>query len=230
LYRFERKFHAHKFEELMSIDSYILSNNFIVFQKPFKSRLINNVYFDDFENSSLYENTDGLLMKKKIRLRWYDDNLRSLRFEIKGKNGDYGSKKVWKIKLKKMDYKTLISLLKDYDLFLKFLNKLDVDPGLKYIFNCINPVSFNNYHREYFIDLYEKVRMTIDSNLIFKNWRAGINDLNHDLPQLKVFEFKYSSDDYKSSQLFEAFIKQFPVKISKFSKFAYSSYSEELNK
>lgn len=225
LYRLERKFNTNIFEELISVERYIVLNNFLNFRKPYKSRIINNVYFDDSASSSFYENNDGLLIKKKIRLRWYDDNVNSLRFEIKSKNGDYGDKKVFKIKLNEMKYKNLFFLLKNYNLFLKFINKLEIEPEIKYIFKFINPVSFNNYHRDYYIDLYEKVRMTIDSDLIFKNWRGGVNDFSHNLPQLKVFEFKYSSKDYKSIHLYEAFIKQFPLRISKFSKFSYSSYS-----
>ena len=225
LNRLERKFNTIKFDELISVDRYLILNTFLNFRKPFKSRIVNNVYFDDFSNSSFYENSDGLLKKKKIRLRWYDDNLNSIRIEIKSKNCDYGSKKVWKIKLRDMNYEYLILLLKNYNLFLKYINKLQIEPELKYIFSCVKPVSFNNYNREYFIDFHEKVRMTIDSDLIFKNWRLGINEFSHNLPSLKVFEFKYLHNDFKSLQLYEAFIKQFPLKISKFSKFAYSSYS-----
>lgn len=225
MYRLERKFNSNKFDELISVERYLILNRFLNFRKSFKPRLINNVYFDDFSNSSFYENSDGLLIKKKIRLRWYDDNLNSLRLEIKSKNGDYGSKKVWKIKLKEMSYKSLILLLKNYNVFLKYVNKSEIEPEIKYIFSLIKPVSFNNYNREYFIDLHKKIRMTIDSDLIFKNWRLGVNEFSHNLPSLKVFEFKYLHNDFKSVHLYEAFIKQFPLKISKFSKFAYSSYS-----
>lgn len=227
MYRFERKFCSNKIDELISTERYIKYFSCLSFKKPYKNRVINNIYFDDFSNSSFYENSDGLLIKNKVRLRWYDDSIDNVRFEIKSKNGDFGSKKIWKLKLN-INYNQLIQLLNDYNLFINFMKKVKADKNLILILIRMRPVSFNSYHRSYYEDLNYKIRMTIDSSLIFKNWRFGISDFEHKLPGLKIFEFKYSSYDLNSINAYKSFIKKIPIRLTKFSKFAYSSYSEEL--
>ena len=230
MFRFERKFVSNKIDEILKTDLYLLNNQVLQLHHPYKSRFIHNIYFDDYCNSSLYENLDGSKLKKKIRLRWYDNNKELCRLEMKGKNADYGSKKVWKIKLPESELSNFLQNNYSYSKFINLIkkNNIDLDDYIIEVLKSIRPVSYNNYLREYFVDFSNLVRVTIDKELKFYNWRGGIKDMLHFKPGLVIYEVKYSSDDSSAIRKYDEFIKEFPLKVNKFSKFAYSSYSEDL--
>ena len=60
-----------------------------VFTEAYKARNVNTIYFDDVDYSSIFENLDGVNLKKKYRLRWYGNSeiISKPQFEIKSKIG-----------------------------------------------------------------------------------------------------------------------------------------------
>ena len=230
MFRYERKFVSNKIDEILKTDLYLSNNKVLQLHRPYKSRFIHNIYFDDYCDSSLYENLNGSQFKKKIRLRWYDNNKELCRLEMKGKNADYGSKKVWKIKLPKSELNNFLNNDYPYLIFINLIkkNNPDLDDYIIEVLKSIRPVSYNNYFREYFVDFSNLVRVTIDKELKFYNWRGGMNDLLHFNPGLVIYEVKFSSIDSLAIKTYDEFIKEFPLRVTKFSKFAYSSYSEDL--
>lgn len=226
MYRYERKFVTNKIDEVISVDRFLLNNPVVQFQKLYPSRYIHNIYFDDYSDTSLYENIDGNLTKRKIRLRWYNDNVRNCRLEIKGKIGDNGTKKVWEIYLPQMDIKGLTESLHNYYKFIEIIKTANITPNDDITsFLCFfRPKSYNQYFRNYLSDSTRRLRVTIDKNLLFYNWRASDFGYMHNDPNKIVYEFKYSALDKVSGKLFEKLINNFPLRTSKFSKFANSSY------
>lgn len=53
---------------------------------------ISSLYFDDIHNSSFHQKQNGILVRNKLRLRYYNDDLGFIRLEHKHKNGDMISK------------------------------------------------------------------------------------------------------------------------------------------
>ncbi len=49
---------------------------------------VHSLYFDDIHNTSAYEVEAGLSQKTKYRIRYYNDDLSSLKLEIKNKNNN----------------------------------------------------------------------------------------------------------------------------------------------
>ena len=56
------------------------------------SYLIKSLYFDDLDSSSYYEKMDGILYRKKYRIRIYNNNDEFIRLEKKMKHNTYTAK------------------------------------------------------------------------------------------------------------------------------------------
>ena len=67
------------------------------FHNPYKNRTVNSIYFDTNDYSFLRANIDGVSFRKKIRIRWYNNDLNNFFFEEKVKRNFLVSKKIEKI-------------------------------------------------------------------------------------------------------------------------------------
>ena len=90
--RQEIKFNTYSIYE-NNILNWLALNNF---HEIFKKRHVNNIYFDDPNLQCLMANLHGDSNRFKIRLRWYDNNLDKLFFEIKIKKIFLDTKKFTK--------------------------------------------------------------------------------------------------------------------------------------
>ena len=67
--------------------------------KSYDNRMVNSIYFDDVDFSSMRDNLVGTAQRHKLRLRWYGNQKNSLPiFEVKTKNGRLGNKIAYPIK------------------------------------------------------------------------------------------------------------------------------------
>ena len=86
-----------KFSALLSvniIDSQ-LRHHKLRFKPIYHTRRINNVYFDDINYSNYFDNVEGNLNRKKVRIRWYGDTFTDVInpvLEVKLKKGTLGKK------------------------------------------------------------------------------------------------------------------------------------------
>ena len=137
---------------------YLVSYNEIIFIKKelfqagmnslYPSRLINSCYFDKPELKLFNESEEGILPRKKIRIRWYNrSNVFTEETKISSIEGRFKlSKKILNINKSEQLYKTKI--------FDKFYGEL-------------SPVLIVQYEREYF--LYNNLRITFDKNILYTN-------------------------------------------------------------
>ena len=160
-------------------------------QKSFPSRTINSVYFDTGFLDMFEHSQEGVLPRKKVRLRWYDKS-RSF----------YKETKISSIEGRYKLSEPFISsdFLHNFDITL-----LDIDYG------PLKPILMVSYYREYF--LFNNLRITFDTNICY----TDITSLNQKscFDQECVMETKasiYTSDDYIES------IINYPT--SRFSKYA----------
>ena len=93
--RCERKFlisdlSIHEIEDIISLHP-------ALFGPIYNERFVNNIYFDNLDFSSYYENIGGVTPRKKVRIRWYGDLTGQIRepvLEIKKKSGSVGKKEI----------------------------------------------------------------------------------------------------------------------------------------
>ena len=124
------------------------------------SYLIKSLYFDDLDSSSYYEKMDGVLYRKKYRLRIYNNNDEFIRLEKKMKHNTYTAKE---------------QMLISKDIYSKILNgkldEIDSPTGLleEFITNSktkhLVPSVIVLYHRTAFTYPISEVRITFDSHI-----------------------------------------------------------------
>ena len=124
------------------------------------SYLIKSLYFDDLDSSSYYEKMDGVLYRKKYRIRIYNNDDSFIRLEKKMKHNNMTAKE---------------QMLISKDIYSKILNgkinEIEGASGLLEEFineskkKHLIPSILVAYHRVAFIYPISDVRITFDSNI-----------------------------------------------------------------
>lgn len=145
------------------------------------SYLIKSLYFDDLDSSSYYEKMDGVLYRKKYRIRIYNNNDEFIRLEKKMKHNTYTAKE---------------QILISKDIYSKILNgkldEIDNPTGLleEFIANSktkhLVPSVIVLYHRTAFTYPISEVRITFDSHIQSGLYNYDLFDKN--VPMYNVSE------------------------------------------
>ena len=130
------------------------------------SRDINNLYFDDYNFSSVSDNIEGLSFRKKYRVRWYGKTYKkSDKFlEIKFKKEFLNKKEKLDLGIIPFESNKLIDKFA-----ITITNNLLEQNSLNLYLEIKKriPTLLNSYKREYFYNSSEQIRITIDDNLNF---------------------------------------------------------------
>ena len=213
MYRYERKYYIAD-TDFDFVRSLIL-NHPASFRKVFYPRTINNIYFDTPGFDFFYDNVNGMQIRKKIRIRWYDETFsfqKKLTLEYKLKNGLLGDKISYPLSNifigDGFETGQLKNELKSCNLPVQVENELLTH----------YPVLLNRYIREYFISDDEKCRITLDKDLSFYRIHAGSNyfRIAHHVSDDVVMEMKYAPCDEESSVKIS---QHFPFRVTKSSKY-----------
>ena len=156
-----------------------------------KTRIVSSIYFDTLQNDLFWQSEEGILPRKKIRIRWYNklDNY-TLEKKISSIEGRFKFSD---------ELKNIVSL---NDLYQK--NLFDKDYG-----NLV-PTLEVSYQRSYYV--YNKIRFTFDSDIKYKSLISNSKVFYRDFEN--VVEIKvpiFCSDDFIE--------KQMPNPIERFSKY-----------
>ena len=156
------------------------------------SYLIKRLYFDDRDSSSYYEKMDGVLYRKKYRIRMYNDVDTFIRLEKKMKHNNFTAKE---------------QMLISKGIYSKILNgKIDEieNPDgllLEFITNYKNkglvPSVIVEYHRTAFTYPISDVRITFDSNIQSSLYNYDLFNTSYpryivDEPGKQVLEVKFN--------------------------------------
>lgn len=156
------------------------------------SYLIKSLYFDDRDSSSYYEKMDGVLYRKKYRIRMYNDVDTFIRLEKKMKHNNFTAKE---------------QMLISKGIYSKILNgKIDEieNPDgllLEFITNYKNkglvPSIVVEYHRTAFTYPISDVRITFDSNIQSSLYNYDLFNTSYpryivDEPGKQVLEVKFN--------------------------------------
>ena len=188
-FRIEEKLFI-KTENLVDFKKYLKLKSVKPLHKP---RLIKSLYFDNINFDMYNDSIEGVVPRKKIRVREYpNDEDKNFYLEVKHSSVEGRFKTREKINKEK------VSLLKKTGVF-------DNQYGV-----CL-PTFYVSYEREYAI--IGDVRVSIDQNLIYKNFRTKdtFNDVNSAV-EIKT-SIKKNLDDL---------IQLFPFQRIRFSKYCFA--------
>ena len=124
------------------------------------SYLIKSLYFDNLDSDSYYEKMDGVLYRKKYRIRIYNNDESFIRLEKKMKHNNMTAKEqmlISKETYSKILYGKINEIDEEDGLLQEFLNEV----RCKHII----PSVIVEYHRTAFIYPISDVRITFDSNI-----------------------------------------------------------------
>lgn len=184
---------------------------------------ISSLYFDDFKDSLMKENFDGVDRRKKYRIRMYNHNNTSINLERKSKIR--GLTKKESVPLTLEECKKLIKgqlgtiLYEGMNKKTQLLSEIYVD--------SLKPKSIVEYERSAWIAQAGNVRITFDRNI--RGTEKTINFLNGEyttVPLLKkgwnILEVKF--DDYIPNYIIEI------LEIGSLRRTAFSKYVSSRNK
>ncbi len=187
-------FRKEKKYKLSLSDQKILKNKLFSkgLQKLYPTRNINSVYFDTKYLNFYLNSEEGVLPRKKIRIRWYDDNFKKLTKEIK-------------ISSIEGRYKISEPIIHKKFLDIEMMQIIDNEYGI------LKPKVLISYSREYFF--LKQIRLTFDNKIKYVNLQS-----NHKLVKYEkecVMEVK---SDFKIDDDYIEKLIEYPT--SRFSKYS----------
>ncbi len=179
---------------------------------------VKSLYFDDLSNTALYEKLDGVLYRKKYRIRTYNNSDERINLERKYKHNNLTSKD--QILISKEIYSKILDG-DIWDINIEEDNLLSEFIGEMKIKNLL-PSVIVEYKRTVFIYPLSNVRITIDEGVssgrynydLFESDAVGYNVMQ---PNEVVLEVKY--DDYLPCHI-EKILETVPLYRQAISKFS----------
>ena len=160
-------------------------------------RVVNSLYFDNWNLSMYADSIEGVLPRKKIRLRHY--NIRSIQ-----ENDFKNINKETKISSVEGRFKVSLSEIESKKLLHRGI--YDKDYGVCY------PVANIIYERIYY--KIKNIRLTIDNNISYRQASKNGASVFTTKDNFSVIEIKYNNDINNNF-----IIRNFPFQFSRFSKY-----------
>ena len=208
--RNERKFIF--FEPHSSIEKLL---NSIGAKEIYSPRNINSIYFDTYLHRNFYEAIDGIMLRSKVRVRWYGE-IFNVEIEPQLESKNRINQHNYKItnKLESFKTKKLFNLI-DFNKYVQ--NQKKRKDEINYYLNNLYPNLFVSYLRRYYI--FDNVRITLDTDLKFINL-AKVNLFSKKnflcINKKKIIELKYGDELHKKAT---KITKTFNNRLNKFSKY-----------
>ena len=208
--RNERKFIF--FEPHSSIEKLL---NSIGAKEIYSPRNINSIYFDTCFHRNFYEAIDGIMLRSKVRVRWYGE-IFNVEIEPQLESKNRINQHNYKItnKLESFKTKKLFNLI-DFNKYVQ--NQKKRKDEINYYLNNLYPNLFVSYIRSYYI--FDNVRITLDTDLKFINL-AKVNLFSKKnllcINKKKIIELKYGDEFHKKAT---KITKTFNNRLNKFSKY-----------
>ncbi len=166
-YRKEKKY-KFTFSEMFSIKENFLKKGM---KQLYPSRIINSCYFDNQQLKLFHDSEEGVLPRKKVRIRWYNKN------KIFTKET-----KISSIEGRFKYAETISDILEFEDLYkMKIIDN---------IYGELKPLILVKYNREYY--KYKNLRITFDKNISYNYLK--LNTKPNFFDQETVMEVKTSNN------------------------------------
>ncbi|NQX87559.1 MAG: polyphosphate polymerase domain-containing protein [Halioglobus sp.] len=132
---------------------------------PGTGYFIRSLYFDSYDDKCLHEKQAGIMYRRKFRLRIYDTECRSLKFEIKNKCNNQIFKQSATIS---RDSAERIAV-GEYDELLNYNNPVLNQAYIEFTNFHYRPTVLVDYDRDAYVSDYFNLRITIDKHLRSNN-------------------------------------------------------------
>ncbi|MDA9586553.1 VTC domain-containing protein [Amylibacter sp.] len=211
-WRYERKFVV---EDLTfgQVEDFILGNSYL-FKEIYNVRQVNNIYFDDIQNTAYYSNIEGLSERKKYRIRWYGELLGEIKnsvLEAKVKNATLGTKFHFNINAFIMKRRF------DPNIFNNIFKESDLADDICSELLTLAPALVNSYQRKYYMSHNGLYRVTIDRDISYYYVSPNISHvLTKSDHEGIVIEIKYA---YENDNCLDKLTNQFPFRLGRNSKY-----------
>ena len=166
---------------------------------------IRSLYFDTYEDKSLYEKLNGVALRHKYRIRFYNYDSSVIKLENKIKK--YNSSTKLTTNLTKNEVEKIIN--RDYDFLKESGDPLKTAFYKELVSEGYVPKTVVDYIRTPFIYPHGNVRITIDSDIRSPVGQRGISDLfNPNNPTVSVFPDERCVLEVKYDEFLPDFIRQ----------------------
>lgn len=154
--------------------------------------LVHNIYFDSIANRDYYQGISGMQIRKKIRIRYYNNEIKQSQFEYKKKVNNQILKSTYPLK-----FELLLKIL-EYEDFTVTKNEMPKKIYTKLTQEAVKPKVYIEYRREAFILPYHNIRVTFDHQLKGNKLTSPIDLENNilqviDLEDKIILEIKYTN-------------------------------------
>jgi hypothetical protein len=186
-----------------------------IFSPIHHQRFVNNIYFDNLELLSYYENLSGITPRKKVRVRWYGDLMGQIKepvLEIKRKSGIVGNKIFYP--LPRFVFESFFT----ESAIWRSTGNATFSEGFQRELALLEPTLINRYNRKYFLSADGCYRITLDSDINFFPVQPFLPSFfaNESPEPYCVLELKYDhAKDCEASGV----TKHFPFRLTKSSKY-----------
>ena len=136
------------------------------FSKEYPDRVVNSLYYDSHNLDSYADNLSGGGCRTKFRLRWYNESTTctKLTAEAKIKRNHVGWKEKADITLPKpLDNMPFTQLSKS------ITEQISNETLLSVFRENTSPTMLISYHRQYYCSNNKKIRITLDSKILYYN-------------------------------------------------------------
>ena len=166
---------------------------------------IRSLYFDTYEDKSLYEKLNGVPLRHKYRIRFYNHDPSVIKLENKIKKYNSSTKLV--TNLTKDEVEKIIN--RQYDFLRDSDDPLKISFYQEIVSEGYIPKTVVDYIRTPFIYPHGNVRITIDSNIRSPVGQIGIHDLfNPNTPTVSVFPDERCVLEIKYDEFLPTFIRE----------------------
>jgi hypothetical protein len=183
------------------------------FREAYPYRMINSIYFDTFSLSGFEESVSGNQIRQKHRMRWYEtaSEISPVTYEIKHKNSHLSWKHLNKTKhLINYNAQTWDELL---------IKKISIHELPFPSLTNLKPVSLVTYKRLYYVSWDERIRLTIDNHISFRNQRLlnrpNFKDFSYHTSS-SIVEMKFAEEDFDLAKNLQQAVDIKPQRFSKY--------------
>jgi len=189
VFRHEYKYSI-SYEEMLNLRTKL--NELLTIDRNYNGYMVRSLYFDSINDIDYYEKLDGLINRKKVRLRIYEPNANKVKLELKSKY-DYHQQKESLI-ITKEEAEELLK--ENYSILLNHEEEIAKKIYTIMSTNCYKPKVIVEYLRIAYTTRND-TRITFDYNIKRSNdinsfFDENINYLNITPPQNIVLEIKFN--------------------------------------
>lgn len=160
---------------------------------PGKGYFVRSLYFDSFDNECLFEKQSGIMHRRKFRMRIYDIDSSTVKFEIKNKWDNQIFKETSTITRDSAE-----KIIKgDFEEFLTYNDPVLNKAYIEFVTKHYRPKVIVDYDRDAYTLDYFSLRITLDKNLRSNNTDFDLFSPDaHVIPVIlegkQILEIKYS--------------------------------------